>query len=208
MSTAPKLQRARHGRLGHADHGLPLTVAEFFREDFKEGYQYELLDGKLYATPLPDPPENCVDTWLFGKVLAYSQEHPDQINYVTNKGRVFVPGRPGATCPEPDLTAYRDFPLHLPFRRIRWQETSPILVGEVLSLNDPAKDLVRNVELYLQVPSIREYWLFDTRRDPEHPTLRVHRRWGRRWRIIDLEPGETYTTKLLPGFELLIDPRN
>ena len=30
----------------------------------------------------------------------------------------------------------------------------------------------------------------------------VYRRWGKRWRIIDLACRETYTTKLLPDFTL------
>jgi hypothetical protein len=36
----------------------------------------------------------------------------------------------------------------------------------------------------------------------------VHRRWGKRWKVIDLASSDTYTTRLLPGFALTIDPRN
>jgi len=61
--------------------------------------------------------------------------------------------------------------------------------------------------LYFQVPSIWEYWLVDGLEDAERPSLRVHRRRGKRWHIIDVAAGETYTTKLLPGFELMLDPR-
>ena len=28
------------------------------------------------------------------------------------------------TAPEPDVTAFRNFPLHLPFRQVRWQAAS------------------------------------------------------------------------------------
>jgi Uma2 family endonuclease len=59
----------------------------------------------------------------------------------------------------------------------------------------------------MQVPSIREYWIFDPRVDPDHPTLTVYRRRGRGWQNpIGVTPGETYTTKLLPGLELGVDP--
>jgi hypothetical protein len=58
-----------------------------------------------------------VETWLFSKVHVFSGEHPEIINYVTNKARVFVPRRRGITVPEPDLAAYHNFPLHLPFRK-------------------------------------------------------------------------------------------
>src|SRR5947199_7113614 len=95
-----------------------------------------------------------------------------------------------------------------PVAEMNWRNVSPILVAEVMYAADPYKDLVRNVELYLQVPSIREYWILDTRHDPEQPTMQVYRRRGRRWqRVIEVAAGATYTTRLLPGFELILLPR-
>jgi Uma2 family endonuclease len=83
-----------------------------------------------------------------------------------------------------------------------------LLVAEILSADDPDKDLVRNVELYVQVPTIREYWIVDPREEFDRPRLLVYRRRGRQWqRLITIEPGETYTTRLLPGFELVLDRR-
>jgi Uma2 family endonuclease len=194
-------------KLGPADHGRPMSLGEFMAADYDEGYQYELIEGKLYVSPLPDPPQDCGERWLNFKLQMYAHNYPDVINYVTPKARVFVPGRRRVTSPEPDLAAFRGFPLHKLWRELRWQDVSPILVGEVLSANDPDKDLVRNKEVYFQVPSIKEYWILDTLEDPEQPTMRVHRRHGKRWRVIDLAYGDTYTTRLLPGFELLLDPR-
>jgi len=195
-------------KIGPADHGRPMTLDEFQNGDYEEGYQYELIDGKLYVSPLPEASQHWVEKWLLRKVEGYSEEHPEVVNYVANKARVFVPGRRGVTNPEPDLAAFRDYPLHQPIRTMRWRNVSPILVGEVLSIDDPDKDLVRNVELYLQVPTIKEYWVFDTREDPEHPSMRAYRRHGGKWRVLDLSYGETYTTRLLPGFALKIDPRS
>jgi len=181
---------------------------DFMAADYVEGYQYELVDGKLYVSPQPDLPQDRVDSWIHRKVQRYADDNLRVINYVTGRARVFVPDRPGVTNPEPDLAAYHDFPLDLPAEQVQWQDVSPVLVVEILSPEDPDKDLVRNVELYFQVPSIREYWLFDTRAEgADRPTLRVHRRWGGRWRVIDVAFGETYATKLLPGFELVVDPR-
>jgi Uma2 family endonuclease len=194
-------------KIGPEDHGRPMSLEEYLTGDYQQGYHYELIDGRLYVSPEASFPENWVERWLFRKVDDFSREHPKIINYVTNKARVFVPGRPGITAPEPDLAAYHNFPLHRPIRKVRWQDVSPVLVGEILTMGDPAKDLIRNVELYLLVPSIKEYWLFDTREDPEQPILRVYRRHGKKWRIQDFAFGETYTTSLLPGFRLLIDPR-
>jgi Uma2 family endonuclease len=193
--------------VGPADHRRVMTIEQFEACIGAEGFKYELIDGRLYVTYEPDPPEDMIEKWLLAKVQRYSVRHLDIINYVTDKARVYLPLHGEATIPEPDLAAYHDFPRHLPSRQIHWQNVSPILVGEIVSPNDPHKDLIRNVQLYLRVPSIKEYWLLDGRDDPDHPSMRVYRRHGKRWRISDLVFGATSTTKLLPGFKLILDPR-
>jgi Uma2 family endonuclease len=194
-------------KIGPGDHGRPMTLDELTAGDFEEGYQYELIDGRLYVSPQPDAPQGMVERWITLKLQYYSDARPEVINFVYGKTRVFVPGRPGLTTPEPDVAAYRDFPVELDFREIRWQDVSPVLVVEVLSPDDPDKDLVRNVALYHQVPSIKEYWLLDTRDDPNRPSMTAYRRHGKGWRTIDLAYGDTYTTRLLPDFRLVLDPR-
>jgi Uma2 family endonuclease len=195
-------------KIGPADHGRPMTRDEFENGSYEEGYQYEIIDGKLYVSPLPDLPENRIQEWLNDQLKWYARQHPEVINYVSSGARVFVPGRPGLTIPEPDQAAYHDFPRHLPVDEVDWEEIGPVLVAEVLLGGEPEKDLVRNVELYLQVPTIREYWVVDARNDPNRPTMHVYRRRGQKWqRVINIAPGETYTTRLLPGFELTLDPR-
>jgi Uma2 family endonuclease len=190
-----------------ADHGRPMTREEFEAARGQEGYCYELIDGKVYVSPLPNLPHDIVLEWLLGVLQAYKRAHPETLNYISSKARVYVPGREEATCPEPDLAAFRDFPRHLPIREQSWENISPILVAEIVSDDDPRKDLGRNVELYLQVSTIREYWILDPRADADRPTLTVYRRRGRRWQNpITVQPGELYTTKLLPGLELLVDP--
>jgi Uma2 family endonuclease len=193
-------------KIGPRDHGRPMTLEELTSGDFEEGYQYEIIDGRLYVSPQPDAPQGMVERWIGLKLQYYSDAHPEVINFVYGKTRVFVPGRPGLTTPEPDVAAYHDFPVDLDFREIRWQDVNPVLVVEVLS-SDPDKDLVRNVALYHQVPSIKEYWLLDTRDDPNRPSMTARRRHGKGWRAIELAYGDTYTTRLLPGFRLVLDPR-
>jgi Uma2 family endonuclease len=194
-------------RIGPADHGRPMTLEDFQAAPSEEGYQYELIDGKLYVSPVPDLPEGRIEQWAFGKLFLYAMQRPDVINYVHPKSRIFVPVRLRTTCPEPDVSAYHDFPLQVDYREVRWQDVSPLVVVEVISVDDPGKDLVRNVELYLQVPSIREFWLFDSRENANTPDMLVYRRRGQRWqRPIEVGFGETYTTRLFPDFSLLLDP--
>ena len=189
------------------DHGRRLTLEEFTTASAEEGYHYELIRGRLYVSPLPNAPAGELDNWVHERLLEYALTHPEVINAVRAKARVFVPDEPEATAPEPDCAAYHDYPRHLPLRELRWQDVSPVLVVEVLSDDDPDKDLVRNLELYLQVPSIREYWIIDGREDPDHPVMLVYRRRGQRWQnVIRIAAGDTYETRLLPEFRLLLDP--
>ncbi len=194
-------------KLGPADHDRPMSLDEFMAARYENGHRYELVDGKLYVRTWPTPAEALVEGWLMWKLDRYSASRPDILNKVWNKARVYVPGRPGATNVEPDVTAYRDFPHERAFRDLRWQDVSPVLVAEVLFDDDPDKDLVRNVELYFQVPSIVEYWLVDLREEPERPHLRVHHRRGQAWAIQDFRPDDLWTSEMLPGFELWPDPR-
>jgi Uma2 family endonuclease len=198
---------ATMAKLGPADHGRPMTFEEYMGGDYRQGYHYELIDGRLYVSPEANMPQDFVEQWLYVKTLRYSRRHPEIINYVSCKARVFIPGRHAVTAPEPDLAAYQNFPVRVDLATLRWEDFSPLLIGEVLSLDDPDKDLVRNVKLYWQVPSIKEYWVVDTRDNPNYPTMHVYRRQSRKWEILEVGYGERYTTPVLPGFKLLLDPR-
>jgi Uma2 family endonuclease len=195
-------------RLGPGDHGREMSLDEFSAAPGQPGYQYELIDGKLYVSPEADFPQSFVDEWVGGKLFLYSLQHPEVMNYINGKARVYVPSREKTTNPEPDRACYNIFPKHVPIDQLRWQDLSPFLVVEVVSEDDPDKDFVRNVKLYWQVPSIQEYWIFDTRNNPNEPTLFVYRRGAKRWKKLTIPYGHTYTTPLLPGFALIVDPRN
>jgi Uma2 family endonuclease len=195
-------------KIGPKDHGCSITDDELRCAEFVGGYKYELIDGRLYVTYAPDLPGDWIEKWLFFKVHLYATQHSQVINYLTNKARIFVPGRKKPTIPEPDFAAYCDFPTYLPIEEIHWEDVSPFLVAEILSKKNAEKDLVRNVQLFLQVPSIKEYWILDPLNAPERPTLLVYRRRSTRWQnVIEIPYGEVYTTRLLPGFKLLVDPR-
>ena len=83
-----------------------------------------------------------------------------------------------------------------------------MIVVEVVSDTDPDKDYGRNVELYRQVPSILEYWVFDRCGDDDGPVLRVYLRdsGDQDWKIADYGPADTYSTSRLPGFRLPVTP--
>src|SRR5438105_10643077 len=114
-------------RLGRADHGRTMTLEEFLCGDYKGGNKYELIDGKLYVAPAANLPENAVQEWLSFRLKLYGRRRPRIVNFVTGAARVFIPGTPGLTAAEPDVSAYCDFPIELPLRDIRWEDISPFL---------------------------------------------------------------------------------
>jgi Uma2 family endonuclease len=187
------------------DHGRPLSLEEFEHAASREGYHYELINGRLEVSPLPDFAHGYIRKVIERLLDLYAEQHPEVLRHVQAPARVFVPGRRATTAPEPDVAAYRDYPVGTHYSRIRWQDLRPILVVEILSADSADKDLIRNRRLYLAVPSIREYWVIDPRQDSARPELIVYRRRGARWqRPMQVPPGSTYTTRLLPGFTLTL----
>ncbi|MGL4554721.1 MAG: Uma2 family endonuclease, partial [Gemmataceae bacterium] len=135
-------------KLGVADSGRRLTLEEYEAADYAPGHKYELIFGRLDVSPLPDVPQEYVENWIHRTLLAYRAARPDVINYVTPNARVFVEGHEEVSFPEPDVTAYHDYP-HDRFETVPWRELHPILVVEILDPDRPGKDLVRNPDVYI-----------------------------------------------------------
>lgn len=191
--------------LGHGDHGRELTYDEFMAGNYEEGYRYELIEGRLYVSPAANYPHEWLRKHINHLLNLYQGEQPEKIAGLFCASRVFIPGKTKTTCPEPDFALYETCP---PGRHIKWEEISPLIVVEIVSPDNSDKDHVRNVELYQQVPSIREYWVFDRCGEDDGPTLRVYHRGTARqkWKIADYGPRDTYSTALLPGFKLPVCP--
>src|SRR5262245_42768622 len=144
---------ARPKRLSASDHGRAMTWEDFLRALGRDGYQFEYIDGKVYVWTTPEVPYHCVVMWLLNTLLDYSKMRPDGSNVAGTCGCVFVPDPPTTSITLPDVVAYSDYPHHLPLGEVRYQDLKPTLVAEIVTPDDPDKDLVRNVELYESVPS-------------------------------------------------------
>lgn len=194
-------------KIGPLDHGRAVTMDDFDAAEFVAGYRYEIIEGRVYVSPEPSFPEHYLEIWLRRKLERFGDTHPDLIELVATKGRVFLQTAYRPTVPEPDIAVYAPLPEFESINEIKWEEISPVLVAEVLVGGDIAKDLSRNPDLYHRVPSIKEYWVLNGSQSVDEPVLVVHRRRGKSWTITTFSYGSTFTTKLLPGFELLINPR-
>ncbi len=195
-------------RFGPSDHGRAVTNREIEAAEYILGFKYEIIAGKLYVSPQPNVPENRLEHWLRRTLERYSDAHSDIVNYVTPKGRVFLPEAVRMTVPEPDIAVYAHFPLDWDDDASSWADISPILVVEVLVEGSIEKDLGRNLGLYLSVPSIQEYWVLDGSVNWREPSLIQYVRRGKKWAIRTHPFGSTIMTKVLPGYALVIDPRH
>ena len=198
---------ATRTRFGPADHGVRLTLAEYEEAEYAPGFKYELIEGRLYVSPEPNFAESFLERWLSLKLNLFSLTHPAVVNYVATKGRIFLPSKLKPSVPEPDLAVYADVPLDLPIADIHWEDLTPVIIGEVLVDGDSYKDMTRNPDLFLPLKKVKEYWVLNGAEDAERPILIQHRRRGKNWGVKRFAYGETFTTPTLPGFELLIDPR-
>ncbi len=198
-------------KFGPKDHGRHVTLEEFDAADWKSGWKYELIGGRIDVSPLAHFPHQQLDDWLYWTLVNYWRTKPKcPIRYISRPARVFVDRESDVTCPESDLAIYFEFfSDDTPFDDRDWAEISPAIVVEIVSPGSERKDFVRNVSLYQRVSSIREYWLLEQVPSAEQPTLTVYRRArSGKWKKPQaFAYGETYTTDLLPGFELVIDPR-
>lgn len=198
--TSPSTDTRRH--LGPEDAGALLSNDEFERADWAPGYQYELVAGRLHVTPAPNAPHVFVQDKLLDHLKAYARVHPNILKWVAPVSRVLTDELGGPTNVEPDIAAYREIPPPEKRMTSNWRELSPILVVEVVSESNPKKDLERNPDIYAVVPSIREYWIVDPRKDPMRPTLLALVRGPRGWTERAVGPGGVYRTDLLPGLEV------
>lgn len=197
-------------RLTPEDHGRRVSVEEWeTAEAHSKLWKYEVIDGVIQVTPPPGFGHEVIAEWLHERFAFYRRERPDVVHHVFQRLAVRVPGRTDLTEPQPDLGLYRLPPSDVPPEDVRWHEIQPFLVVEIISAGTEEKDTVRNVDLYRQVPGIREYWIIDPRLGVYEPALTVYRRRGTRWqRPIEVAFGEIYETpRLLPGFALTVDPR-
>jgi Uma2 family endonuclease len=189
----PTTHTRRH--LGPEDAGIALTHDEYERAEYAPGHRYELVAGRLSVSPVPDFRHDFVQSVLLQRFFTYAAARPERVKHVSARARVIMPG---PTDVEPDVALYTEVPRDS--LRAHWRELRPVIVVEVISPSDPAKDLVRNRALYATVPSIQEYWIVDPRDEPV--TLLALVRGPTGWTERRVAPGEVYRSPTLPDLEV------
>ena len=135
---------------------MALMVHRWTRADLvrlpDDGNRYEVLDGKLFVTPLPSPRHQIIADRLMDALKPYLRDH--------RLGTAFGPGAVtfGDNELQPDVVVFDVMPERAPDS---WDQLShPRLVVEVLSATTRRRDLHDKRAAYQQL-GIPEYWALD-----------------------------------------------
>jgi Uma2 family endonuclease len=160
-----------------------------------DGWQYEVIHGRLNMVPAPSPTHQLIVSELVAALTTFLHQHP--------VGKVFpaptdvlVPGK--AEPVQPDLVFVATDRLDIVTRRAI--EGAPDLTIEVLSPSNWLDDRRTKFALYAEI-GVREYWIVD----PDERTVEVFSLQEGRYALMNrFGPDETLLSNLLPGFEIVV----
>lgn len=142
-------------RLTAADHGRPMTLAEFLEADLEEGHRYELARGVVEVTKVPNPDHGLVICHLLRIIARWEFTHPGVIHQFGggSEFQLLLPALGSGRNPDVGVVFKGSPPDHRGYR-------PPSLVAEVISPRSRDRDLVAKREEYLAY-GIQEYWIVD-----------------------------------------------
>ena len=185
--------------LGPRDAGIPLTLDEFEAARFEEGYRYELINGVLVVSPPPLEEERDANEELGYLFRLYQETHPEgsalDLTLPEHNLRTRLQNR---RCDRAVWTGLGRMPrTRGPVRN----RDAPSIVVEFPSSRpaDQRRDYDEKRIEYRDL-SVQEYWIIDRFRR----AMTAYSWRGKRWVKRVVKEGETYTTPLLPGFELSV----
>jgi Uma2 family endonuclease len=182
-------------KIGPADHGRPMSLAEFEHAKVKEGYLYELSRGIITVSDVPN--RRHAQQWIaiHRQLATYDVLHPGRI--------VGIMG--GAECKlligaleserHPDVAIYLTEMPPIDNAKL-WRHWFPEIVIEIVSRGSRKRDYEEKPEEYLRLGA-KEYWIIDG----QTKVMVVMKRVRNRWAETTITPPETYLTRLLPGLE-------
>lgn len=135
---------------------MALTVHRWTRVDLAslpdDGNRYEVLDGKLFVTPLPAPLHQRIAVQLILRLEPYVAAQG--LGYVVGRGAVVF----GENELQPDVVVFPGSPPNI---AARWDALPrPSLVVEILSATTRQRDLSDKRKAYLRL-RVPDYWFID-----------------------------------------------
>ncbi len=180
-------------KVGPADHGRRMSLADFDHAEVQEGYLYELGRGVIVVSDVPKKRHLFQVLSIRDQLFEYKLAQPGGIQVVASGSecKILVAGYESER--HPDLSVYKTLP---PEGEEIWSTWIPELVIEVVSPGSKSRDYQEKREEYLAF-GVLEYWIFDAGKQE----MLVLQRVAGRWRERIVRPGEVYKTRLLPGLQ-------
>lgn len=182
-------------RIGPELAGTYMEPEEFdSAEKWDEAYRYELINGVLIVAPPPGEGERGPNDLLGYLLRVYQEQHPQgsALNYTVSEHTVAV----GEHRRRVDRVIWAGLGQVPDLRR----DTPTIMIELVSSRR---RDRIRDYDVKRQAYGAlgaAEYWIIDRFRR----TMTVVRYSDGTSTTIVVEEGESYTTAMLPGFELAV----
>lgn len=182
-------------RIGPADHGRPMSLAEFEHAKVQEGYLYELSRGVITVVEVPRGRHGLQLNAIRRQLVMYDVLHPGRITSILGGTdcKLIIEGIESER--HPDVAVYLSPPSDLDSRKL-WADWIPEIVIEIASPTSRQRDYEEKPEEYLRL-GVREYWIVDGR----DRVLVVMKRVRNRWSESRIEPPAIYRTRLLPALE-------
>ena len=181
-------------KIGPADLGRHMSLAEFDTAEAVDGNLYELGRGKVIVTDVPGKPHLAIFAAIRRQFSIYEAAHPEEIHAILGGGecKIMVAGLNSER--HPDLAIYKNPP---PEGQVDlWAVWIPELLIEIVSTGSERRDYVEKREEYLQF-GVREYWIVD---GSKQEMLVLQRSRGV-WVEKTVRPPELYRPVVLSNFE-------
>jgi Uma2 family endonuclease len=181
----------RTSLFGPRSAGIRMTPREFDRADFVEGWRYELINGVLVVSPIPSESEVDPNEELGRWLRNYQEFHP--------QGSVLTKTLPERTVRTKRNRRRADRVIWTKLGRLPRQKDKPTIIVEFVSSGKRnwKRDYEEKRDEYMEI-RVDEYWVIDR----FERTLTVFRMVRNKIKQQVISEKETYTTDLLPGFEL------
>jgi Uma2 family endonuclease len=189
---APK--RRKQIRVGPADDGRAMSLADFDQAEGQEGFNYELARGIIQVTNIPSREHSAQMIALRNQLIVYEDAHPKIISAVG--GSFDTKMLIGAEQSErhPDLSVYLS---PMPEGDDLWSIWIPAIAVEIVSESSAKRDYEEKPAEYLAF-GVMEYWIVDGFKNQ----MTVMSRYRGAWREKIVKPSQKYVTSYLPGFSL------
>jgi Uma2 family endonuclease len=186
-------------KIGPADHGRRMSLADFEYAEVQEGRLYELGRGVIIVSDVPNPRHFVQLNAIRRQFSAYDVAHPGRIHGIAGGAECKILLAALESERHPDLAVYKTPPPS--GGEDAWASWIPEIVIEIISPGSEERDYVEKREEYLLF-GVREYWIVNA----ERQEILVLRRSAGRWIERILHASDTYRALILPKFEFVCAP--